>query len=128
MSPCWTTAGRSARARRPRCRATNGSSRRTWAWMTMTLSRRGRSIMSLLELNDVSIAYGQRDAVKGISLQVADGGITTLLGGNGAGKTTILRAISGLRHARAGSIMFDGKDITRMPAHSVVQLGIAHCP
>lgn len=84
--------------------------------------------MALLELTDVSIAYGQRDAVRGISMAVADGGITTLLGGNGAGKTTTLRAISGLRHARGGSIMFDGKDITRMAAHKIVQLGIAHCP
>ena len=84
--------------------------------------------MALLDLSDVSIAYGQRDAVKGINLQVADGGITTLLGGNGAGKTTTLRAISGLNPARAGSILFDDKDITRVPAHRIVQLGIAHCP
>lgn len=84
--------------------------------------------MALLDLVDVSIAYGQRDAVKGISMKVADGGITTLLGGNGAGKTTTLRAISGLRPARAGRIVFDGQDITRVPAHRIVQLGIAHCP
>ena len=84
--------------------------------------------MALLELDNVSIAYGQRDAVKGISLQVAEGGNTTLLGGNGAGKTTTLRAISGLKPARAGSIRFNGKDITRLPAHAIVALGIAHCP
>lgn len=84
--------------------------------------------MALLELKDVSIAYGQRDAVKGIDLAVDQGGITTLLGGNGAGKTTTLRATSGLRPARAGTITFDGQDITRLPAHRIVQLGIAHCP
>lgn len=84
--------------------------------------------MALLELKQVSIAYGQRDAVKGVSLEVSQGGITTLLGGNGAGKTTTLRAVSGLRPARAGTITFDGRDITRLPAHRIVQLGIAHCP
>src|SRR5690625_6535374 len=97
--------------------------------MKMTGTIRYRSSrMALLDLSDVSIAYGQRDAVKGISMKVADGGITTLLGGNGAGKTTTLRAISGLRPARAGRIVFDGQDITRVPAHRIVQLGIAHCP
>src|SRR5690554_2381936 len=84
--------------------------------------------MAILELADVSIAYGQRDAVKGISMEVSQGGITTLLGGNGAGKTTTLRAISALRPARAGTIKFEGRDITRVPAHRIVQLGIAHCP
>ncbi len=84
--------------------------------------------MAILELADVSIAYGQRDAVKGISMQVSQGGITTLLGGNGAGKTTTLRAVSGLRPARAGTVTFDGRNITRVAAHRIVELGIAHCP
>lgn len=84
--------------------------------------------MSLLEIRDLTVAYGQIEAVRGISLAVDDGQIVTLIGGNGAGKTTTLRTISGLKRPRAGTIWFGGEDITRRPAHEIVELGIAHVP
>jgi branched-chain amino acid transport system ATP-binding protein len=82
----------------------------------------------VLELRDVRIAYGKVEAVKGISLTVADGEIVSLVGSNGAGKTTTLRAISGLLHPTAGAILFLGHDLTRSRAHRVVGLGISHVP
>lgn len=84
--------------------------------------------MPLLEIDDLVVAYGQVEAVKGISLAVAEGEICALLGANGAGKTTTLRAISGLLPARGGAIRYDGDDITRRPAHEIVERGIAHSP
>src|SRR5690606_37613149 len=84
--------------------------------------------MALLEVNDLVVAYGQVEAVKGISFAVDEGEICALLGANGAGKTTTLRALSGLLPARAGTIHYDGADITGMPAHRIVELGIAHSP
>lgn len=84
--------------------------------------------MTLLEVEDLSVAYGQVEAVKGISFAVDKGEICALLGANGAGKTTTLRALSGLLPARRGVIRYDGADITRAPAHHIVQLGIAHSP
>jgi len=82
----------------------------------------------LLELRDVRIAYGKIEAVKGISLTVADGEIVSLVGSNGAGKTTTLRAISGLLHPTAGAILFQGNDLTRSRAHRTVRFGISHVP
>lgn len=84
--------------------------------------------MPLLEIDDLVVAYGQVEAVKGISLAVAEGEICALLGANGAGKTTTLRAISGLLPARGGAIRYDGDDITRRAAHEIVERGIAHSP
>lgn len=84
--------------------------------------------MALLEVNDLVVAYGQVEAVKGISFAVDEGEICALLGANGAGKTTTLRALSGLLPARQGTIRYGGAEITRMPAHRIVQLGIAHSP
>lgn len=84
--------------------------------------------MPLLELDNLVVAYGRIEAVRGISLQVAEGEICALLGANGAGKTTTLRAVSGLLPARSGCIRYVGDDITRRPAHDIVQRGIAHSP
>ncbi|MGE5586722.1 MAG: ABC transporter ATP-binding protein [Clostridia bacterium] len=84
--------------------------------------------MSLLELEDVHISYGNVEAVKGISMSVKEGETVTLLGANGAGKTTTLRAISGLLRPRAGRIRLGGQEIHSLPAHRIVELGVAHVP
>ncbi len=84
--------------------------------------------MSLLELDNVHSYYGHIHALKGISLTVDEGEIVTLIGANGAGKSTTLRTISGLIHAREGSIHMGGKDITRMQPHLIVELGVGHVP
>jgi len=82
----------------------------------------------LLALEDVSVYYGNIAAVKGLTMQGPAGSIVTLIGSNGAGKSTTLRTISGLMHAKSGSITFDGKDISRAQGHEVVGEGIAHSP
>ena len=82
----------------------------------------------ILELRDVHTYYGAIHALKGISLQVRRGEIVTLLGANGAGKSTTLRSINGLQHPRAGSIHFDGRDITAAAPHDIVKGGIAQSP
>ncbi len=84
--------------------------------------------MSLLELGDVHVSYGNVKAVKGINLSVDDGEIVTLLGANGAGKTTTLRAISGLLRPQSGTIRFGELELQTMPAHRIVELGISHVP
>jgi branched-chain amino acid transport system ATP-binding protein len=84
--------------------------------------------MSLLEVRDLKVAYGRIAAIKGISLHVDDGEIVTLIGANGAGKTTTLKAISGVRNVVGGSIWFEGTDITKMPAHRRVELGLCQAP
>lgn len=81
-----------------------------------------------LEVRDLHVNYGAIKAVKGISFNVDDGEIVTLIGANGAGKTTTLRTITGLERATSGSIIFKGQDITGMPAHKIVELGIIHIP
>ncbi|HSG13260.1 MAG TPA: ABC transporter ATP-binding protein [Gaiellaceae bacterium] len=82
----------------------------------------------LLELEDVHTYYGAIHALKGISLDVREGEIVTLLGANGAGKSTTLRSINGLNHPRQGRITFQGTDITKTPAHKVVKMGISQSP
>jgi branched-chain amino acid transport system ATP-binding protein len=82
----------------------------------------------VLELRDVVCRYGLMTALKGISLTVGKGQLVALIGANGAGKTTTLRAISGLLHPTAGSIVFEGNDITHASARAILSLGIAHCP
>lgn len=84
--------------------------------------------MPLLELDDVSVAYGRIEAVRGISLTVEAGELVTLIGANGAGKTTTMRAISGIRPLAGGTIRFDGQDITRMKAHERVLAGVVQAP
>jgi branched-chain amino acid transport system ATP-binding protein len=83
---------------------------------------------TVLELHDVHTYYGSIHALKGVSLEVRDGEIVTLLGANGAGKSTTLRSINGLNHPRRGRIRFQGNDITTASAHTIVERGIAQSP
>jgi branched-chain amino acid transport system ATP-binding protein len=82
----------------------------------------------ILELNDVHTYYGTIQALKGVSLEVYEGEVVTLLGANGAGKSTTLRSINGLNRPRQGSIRFQGRDITQTPPHEIVKRGIAQSP
>ncbi len=82
----------------------------------------------MLEVTDLRVAYGQIEAVKGVSFAVPEGSIVTLVGANGAGKTTTLAAISGLLRPRAGSIRFAGKDLTKLGSHDIVKLGVVQVP
>jgi branched-chain amino acid transport system ATP-binding protein len=84
--------------------------------------------MALLEVSEVRAHYGSIEALKGVSLTVDEGEVVTLIGSNGAGKSTTLRSISGLTPASAGKITFGGADITRVPAHEIVSYGIALSP
>ena len=82
----------------------------------------------MLEVRNLSVSYGAIAALHGVSLSVPQGDIVTLIGGNGAGKTTTLRAISGLQRAQTGEVIYDGRNITNLPAHEIVKLGLAHVP
>ncbi len=82
----------------------------------------------LFEVSDLEVSYGSIAAIKGISLEVRKGEIVAILGANGAGKTTTMRTISQLLKARSGSIRFKGLELTDIPAHKVVKLGISHSP
>ena len=84
--------------------------------------------MALLELDDLVVNYGAIEALHGISLEVREGEIVSLIGANGAGKTTTMRAISGVRPLTSGRVVFDGEDITSMPAHRRVLAGICQAP
>jgi branched-chain amino acid transport system ATP-binding protein len=81
-----------------------------------------------LEIKDLHVFYGKIEAIKGISFVVEQGEIVTLIGANGAGKTTTLKTISGLRNVAEGAIIFDGQDISKVPAHERVDLGISQAP
>jgi branched-chain amino acid transport system ATP-binding protein len=83
---------------------------------------------ALLEVRDLHVAYGQIDAVRGISFEVDAGQVVALIGSNGAGKTTTLRTLSGLHRARGGEVRLDGEPIDRLPAHEIVARGVAHAP
>jgi len=82
----------------------------------------------LLEIRDLHVHYGRIEAIKGISFEVAEGEIVTLIGANGAGKTTTLKTVSGVRPVTSGSVLFDGNDITTMPPHHRVELGLCQAP
>ena len=82
----------------------------------------------LFQIKDLEVSYGSIAAIKGISLEVRKGEIVTILGANGAGKTTTMRTISQLLKAKAGSIRFKGEELTKMPPHKIVGLGISHSP
>ena len=84
--------------------------------------------MALLEVSDIHAHYGAIEALKGISLTVEEGEVVTLIGSNGAGKSTTLRAITGLTPASSGTVKIAGEDITRVPAHEIVSRGIALSP
>ena len=82
----------------------------------------------MLEIENLEVAYGSIQALHGVSLRVSQGSIVTLIGANGAGKSTTLRAISGLIKARGGKVRYDGEDITNLPAHAIVARGLCHVP
>jgi branched-chain amino acid transport system ATP-binding protein len=84
--------------------------------------------MPLLEVTDIHTYYGAIQALRGVSLSVEEGEVVTIIGSNGAGKSTTLRSISGLTPASAGSIVFEGEDITGLPAHDLVSRGVALAP
>lgn len=84
--------------------------------------------MALLEINNLEVHYGVIQALKGISFEVNKGEIIALIGANGAGKTTTLHTISGILQASSGNIIYDGKDITKVQAHKIVNLGISQVP
>jgi branched-chain amino acid transport system ATP-binding protein len=82
----------------------------------------------MLKVDDLDVYYGAVHALKGVSVHAEAGEIVSLIGANGAGKTTLLRSISGLVPSRKGSVTFEGRDITKMPAHDIVGLGISQSP
>jgi branched-chain amino acid transport system ATP-binding protein len=84
--------------------------------------------MALLDVDDIHTYYGAIEALRGVSLSVDEGEVVTIIGSNGAGKSTTLRSISGLTPARSGKVTFEGQDITHMPAHEIVGYGIALAP
>ena len=84
--------------------------------------------MALLQINDLIVLYGEIEALRGVSISVDEGQVVTLLGANGAGKSTTLRAISGLTKPAAGEILFDGKSIAGLGPEAIVRLGISHVP
>lgn len=84
--------------------------------------------MAMLEVKDLEVYYGVIQAIKGVSFQVNQGEVIALIGANGAGKTTILHTITGLLSPKRGSVMFEGKEITKVPAHKIVSMGMAHVP
>lgn len=84
--------------------------------------------MALLEIRDLVVRYGEIEALRGISLNVEEGQVVTLLGANGAGKSTTLRAISGLAKPAAGDILYDGKSIAGLGPEAIVRIGISHVP
>lgn len=84
--------------------------------------------MAMLEIKNLEVYYGVIQAIKGISFEVNEGEVIALIGANGAGKTTTLHAITGLVPAKAGEILFEGKNITKTPGHKIVSMGMAHVP
>ncbi len=84
--------------------------------------------MALLEVKDLQVYYGMIQALKGISFEVGQGEVIALIGANGAGKTTTLHAVTGLLPKKAGTVTLGGKDITKIPPHKIVEMGMAHVP
>jgi len=82
----------------------------------------------MLKVNDINVYYGSIHAIKGVSFDINDGEVVTLIGANGAGKSTILKTISGLLHSKTGSIEFMGNNIMSVPPHKIVENGLAHVP
>ena len=84
--------------------------------------------MAMLEVKDLEVYYGVIQAIKGVSFQVNQGEVIALIGANGAGKTTILHTVTGLLSPKRGSVVFEGKEITKVPAHKIVSMGMAYVP
>ena len=84
--------------------------------------------MAMLEVKDLEVYYGMIQAIKGISFEVNQGEVVALIGANGAGKTTTLHTITGLLPSKKGTVTFEGQDITKVPAHKIVYMGVAHVP
>ena len=84
--------------------------------------------MAMLEVKDLEVYYGVIQAIKGVSFQVNQGEVIALIGANGAGKTTILHTVTGLLSPKKGQVLFEGRDITKVPAHKIVSMGMAHVP
>ena len=84
--------------------------------------------MAMLEVKDLEVYYGVIQAIKGVSFHVEKGEVIALIGANGVGKTTILHTVTGLISPKKGSVIFEGKDITKVPAHKIVSMGMAHVP
>lgn len=84
--------------------------------------------MAMLEIKDLEVYYGMIQAIKGISFEVNEGEVIALIGANGAGKTTTLQTITGMLQAKKGHIFFEGEDITKVPGHKIVSMGMAHVP
>lgn len=84
--------------------------------------------MAMLEIKDLEVYYGVIQAIKGVSFEVNQGEVIALIGANGAGKTTILHTVTGLLSPKKGSVIFEGQEITKIPAHKIVSLGMAHVP
>ena len=84
--------------------------------------------MAMLEVKDLEVYYGVIQAIKGISFEVNKGEVIALIGANGAGKTTTLHTVTGLLSPKKGHVIFEGKDITKVPAHKIVSMGMAHVP
>ncbi len=84
--------------------------------------------MTMLKIEDLNVYYGVIQALKGVSFEVNEGEVIALIGANGAGKTTILHSITGLLGTKSGRVMYEGKDLTKVPAHKIVTMGMAHVP
>ena len=84
--------------------------------------------MAMLEVKDIQVYYGMIQAIKGISFEVNEGEVIALIGANGAGKTTTLQTITGMLSPKSGSIFFEGTEITKIPGHKIVSMGMAHVP
>ena len=84
--------------------------------------------MAMLEIKNLEVYYGMIQAIKGISFEVEEGEVIALIGANGAGKTTTLQTITGMLQAKRGNVIFEGTDITKVPGHKIVSMGMAHVP
>ena len=96
--------------------------------VTAYLGGIGGIVMAMLEVKDLQVYYGMIQAIKGISFEVNQGEVIALIGANGAGKTTTLHTVTGLISPKSGQVLFEGKDITKTPAHKIVSMGMAHVP